>query len=505
MGQSFFYVPGRVCFAKVAVSGTGMTNVMCEFEEKVFEQLKNLLADKACPQKTGASSLPFPASLGLAVSGGADSISLLLAMSKIVLSFSDSFPQLHVITINHNIRPAAESRGDVDFVLEVCEELKKRGCPLNCQVVEFESGKVLSQAEARGAGLEEAARFLRYQAFESFARENQLTALCLAHNQNDQLETLLMRFLQGSPVEAAAGIAAKRLLFDSDTVILRPLLGISRSEIEAYVKECGFTWRTDKTNLETDYLRNKIRLKLFPFLNENFPGWQGSLLSGAEKAAEDASFIISHLDASNMMKINQKGEVEISIESFKSLPSAIKRRLLLSACNKAGEAGRIPSAFIKELMELSVQNKQFTKHYASIDVILKNNALFVKKHSEGNTDLFFSDIIEKSGNYEFPFGKLEVFNYREEKGLKLVSVSAGEYSTADNVPLPFCIRSARPGDLLLCADGSYKKLSDVFSDWHVAPEKRGLIPVIQYLNEKSQRIMALLGAFLGYKDWIVKL
>ena len=59
--------------------------------------------------------------------------------------------------------------------------------------------------------------------------------------------------------------------------------------------------------------------------------------------------------------------------------------------------------------------------------------------------------------------------------------------------------------MVLCADGSLKKVYDVFSDWHVAPEKKGLIPVIQLLNEKSQGIKAILGGFLGYKDWIVKL
>ena len=87
-----------------------------------------------------------------------------------------------------------------------------------------------------------------------------------------------MRFLQGSPAEAAAGIRARRELALPDgkgsLLFARPLLDISRAEIEAYVTSRGYTWRTDKTNLETDYLRNRIRLKLLPFLDEEFPGWQ---------------------------------------------------------------------------------------------------------------------------------------------------------------------------------------------------------------------------------------
>ena len=199
------------------------------------------------------------------------------------------------------------------------------------------------------------------------------------------------------------------------------------------------------------------------------------------------------------------GEVEISLNEFQSSPLAVQRRLILSACNKAGERARIPNQFIKDVLSAVRQSDGFTKHFAGIDIILKKNRLFVKKHTEINTDLVFSDIIEKIGSFEFPFGNLDVFNYREQDGKKFVTVCAGESSIAENIALPFCIRNVRLGDMVLCADGSLKKVSDVFSDWHVAPEKKGLIPVIQLLNEKSQGIKAILGGFLGYKDWIVKL
>ena len=69
-----------------------------------------------------------------------------------------------------------------------------------------------------------------------------------------------------------------------------------------------------------------------------------------------------------------------------------------------------------------------------------------------------------------------------------MSVCAGESSIAENIEFPFCLRNVRLVDVILCADGSLKKVSDVFSDWHVAPEKKGLIPVIQLINEKSQNI-----------------
>ena len=462
---------------------------MCEFEKKVKDKLDEILQ---CETSGGA----YPP-IGVAVSGGADSIALLLSMSEII-------SPLYVITVNHNIRPAAESAGDVDFVLEVCEELRKRGRDVICEAVELERGAVAQEAERRGGGIEEAARYLRYAAFEKFVAERGLGVLCIAHNMNDQLETVLMRFLQGSPAEAAGGIRARREIGVSGSVIARPLLDISRTEIEAYVQSRGFTWRTDKTNFETDYLRNRIRLNLVPFLNEQFPGWQKSVLSGADKACEDAELILSCVEKVPVFA-GPDGEVEISLNEFKSSPIAVQRRLILSACNKAGERARIPNQFIKDVLSAVRQSDGFTKHFAGIDIILKKNRLFVKKHTEINTDLVFSDIIEKTGSFEFPFGNLDVFNYREQDGKRFVTVCAGESSIAENIALPFCIRNVRLGDMVLCADGSLKKVSDVFSDWHVAPEKKGLIPVIQLLNEKSQGIKAILGGFLGYKDWIVKL
>ncbi len=462
---------------------------MCEFEKKVKDKFDDILQSDA---RGGA----YPP-IGVAVSGGADSIALLLSMSEII-------SPLYVITVNHNIRPAAESGGDVDFVLEVCGELRKRGRDVICEAVELERGAVAQEAEMRGGGIEEAARYLRYAAFEKFVAERGLGVLCTAHNMNDQLETVLMRFLQGSPAEAAGGIRARREIGVSGSVIARPLLDISRTEIEAYVQTRGFTWRTDKTNYETDYLRNRIRLNLVPFLNEQFPGWQKSVLSGADKACDDAELILSCVEKVPV-SAGSDGEVEISLNEFQSSPLAVQRRLILSACNKAGERARIPNQFVKDVLSAVRESDGFTKHFAGIDIILKKNRLFVKKHQEINTDLVFSDIIEKTGSFEFPFGNLDVFNYREQDGKKFVTVCAGESSIAEDIALPFCIRNVRLGDMVLCADGSLKKVSDVFSDWHVAPEKKGLIPVIQLLNEKSQGIKAILGGFLGYKDWIVKL
>ncbi len=463
---------------------------MCEFENKVYENLK-------------ANGLSFSSelALGAAVSGGADSVSLLISLVNILSELRGgrkSAPaKLFVITVNHNIRPAPESAGDANYVLDLCKKLEEeKGIKICCDLVEFERGAVEAEAQKRGRGIEDAARSLRYNAFEKFICQNKLASLCLAHNRNDQLETVLMRFLQGASIDSAAGIKARRGPY------VRPLLNIARAEIESYLTGLGIGWRTDKTNYETDYLRNKIRMKLLPFLDENFEGWQTAVLKGAEKNAEDSDLIQSYLQTFPL-STEEDGSVILPLEKLCQVPEALQYRILREACIRAGETERIPYHFLKDV--LLCQSLSFSKRFSGIEITRKNNQLFVKKYSESNTDFVFSDIIERSGQFQFPFGSLDVYNCRDVDGTEYASVRAGQNSIVEKVDLPFCIRNARPGDTVLCADGSQKKVSEIYADWHITPEKRSLVPLIQLLNEKPQRIKAVLAGFLGYKDWIVKL
>lgn len=463
---------------------------MCEFEEKVKKNLAEL-------------GMEFNSSLrlGVAVSGGADSLSLLISLSEILKEYQ--LP-LYVITVNHNIRPEEESRGDADFVVQLCEELRAKGRDVYCQVTELPRGTVEKEVERRGGGVEEAARYLRYEAFESFISKNSLTALCLAHNRNDQLETILMRFLQGASSDAAGGIRAQRGHF------IRPLLNIDRSEIEAYLNSKKISWRTDKTNLETEYLRNKIRHKLVPLLDSDFPGWQTALLNGAEKAREDSEIIQAVVEKVSVTKRDGAAAsdetVEIDYDAFIKENDAVKKRLLLNACNLAGQSSRIPQGFLNDVLLSIKQNPdgKFVKSFGIIEISKEKNTLFVKKSVQSNTDLFFSDIIEKTGEYEFPFGLLKVYHIEDTVAVSVTDTVNGKTSYVKGLDFPFCVRSIQTGDTIETADGMEKKISDILTDWHLPSEKRGLVPLIQNLNEKSQRIKALLAGFLGYKDWIVK-
>lgn len=272
--------------------------------------------------------------LGVAVSGGADSICLLTVLYE-YLGEKDAVKKLFVITVNHNIRQENETKGDAVFVSEYCRTLG-----VECRIIEIPRGEVSMTEKKRCGGTEDAARFLRYEIFEKQMIENNLDYICLAHNENDNLETMLMRFFQGSG--KSGKIEEERERF------LRPLLRCSRTEIEVFLKERNISWRTDSTNFDNNYLRNKIRNILVPVLDENFKGWKTALLHGAEKKSVSQS----------------------------------QENLIFDAFKNAGGKGRLPFPVIKEFLKNG-------------KVSFDGYEIFAKKKENLATEIEFYSIIEE--------------------------------------------------------------------------------------------------------------
>ena len=428
--------------------------------------------------------------IGVAVSGGADSVSLLISLCHI---FNSKKNPLNVITVNHFIRPEEETCGDVFFVKELCNSLKKEGFNLELKIIDLEKGEIENLAKKRKCGIEEAARFVRYSWFEKFICEKNLDCLCLAHNKNDQMETLLMRFLQGSSGEALSGIKQLREKY------FRPLLVIEREEIEKYLSEQKIDWRTDKTNFDTNYLRNKIRHKLVPLLDEEFAGWKTALQNGVEKSSFDSEIIEKRRQKVEF--IREKNCVKIPLEEFDSLLFGEKVRELINAANLLGCDKRIPFGFLKDVInsakKMEVKNS-FCKKFLDVEIKIQNKNLFVKKADNSYTDVHFFAIIENEGNYDFPFGEMKVVR-KDDFGTIFVN---GKKINSD-FKFPFCVHNLRLNDEIENSEGNLKKIADIFSDWHVTEEDRILIPIFQELQTEEQRNICVIAEFLGYKNWIV--
>jgi tRNA(Ile)-lysidine synthase len=154
-----------------------------------------------------------------------------------------------------------------------------------CRVLHIPPGRIASYAGNGGPGIEGAARFFRHRALAAEGRRVKADWILTAHTRDDLLETILMRFLRGS---GPAGLAPMPRIKGR---LLRPLLDFTRQDVLGYLEERGIDFRTDSTNADTRFLRNRIRLKFVPFLDSFFPSWRNSLLALAETQALTAEFL----------------------------------------------------------------------------------------------------------------------------------------------------------------------------------------------------------------------
>ena len=180
----------------------------------------------------------------VALSGGADSVCLLLKML-------DEGRHVEAAHCNFHLR-GAESDRDESFVVSLCSRL---GVPLHR--AHFDTREY---ASLHKVSIEMAARTLRYDYFEKLRRDIGAEAILVAHHRDDNVETVLMNMVRGTGIRGVAGIRPR------NGYILRPLLDMSRSDIEAYLRERGETYVTDSTNLEDEATRNKFRLNVIPLL-----------------------------------------------------------------------------------------------------------------------------------------------------------------------------------------------------------------------------------------------
>jgi tRNA(Ile)-lysidine synthase len=220
--------------------------------------------------------------VAVALSGGADSVALvrtLAARSK------ELGLVVHAAHLHHGLR-GAEAEGDLEFCRALAAKLG----------LTFYEARVDTAAEAEAdektgkprETIEEAARRLRYAWFRRLMAEVPLDAVATAHTLDDQAETVLAKVLRGAWTEGLAGIAPK--LEGPEGSIVRPLLGATRAEIEAYLRELGQEWREDSTNRNLTFTRNRIRHELLPLLESWNPRLREHLAQMAELARDEEAW-----------------------------------------------------------------------------------------------------------------------------------------------------------------------------------------------------------------------
>jgi len=269
------------------------------------------------------------------VSAGPDSVTLLYVLNAIKKELKIS---LHIAHLDHMLRD--DSCKDREFV-----ELlgKKLNLPVTAARIN------VKKISGRGS-LEEIARNARFKFFLKVAKTVKADKIALGHNLDDQAETVLMRIIRGAGLYGLCGISPNRDIFGY--TFIRPLIEVTRKEIEAFLKRKGITSRIDYSNYEDIYLRNKIRNNLLPLLKRQYNSNIKEILSNI---AESASLDYDYLNSVAQKALKRMGN-RIVLDKFLRLHPAIQRLVLRLAIAKVkGDMRKITFQHIRELESLIFQ------------------------------------------------------------------------------------------------------------------------------------------------------
>lgn len=268
----------------------------------------------------------------VALSGGADSVALLHIMCKLSEEYGFKVYAAHV---NHGLR-GDEAARDADFSKQLCDRLG----------IEYfvKKADVRALTEEWGVSEEMAGRKVRYDFFAELMEEHGIDVTATAHHKNDSAETIVMNFMRGSATAGLCGIPYRRDRF------IRPLLDVSRSEIEKYCAENSLDYVIDKTNLDTVYTRNKIRNILIPKIEKEFnPNFCDTVTANAKIIRDDEDFLKKTAEDEYRRIVNDNN---VSVDEILSLHKAIARRVIRMMMDSICGTADIPSSAVDAVCKL---------------------------------------------------------------------------------------------------------------------------------------------------------
>ena len=411
--------------------------------------------------------------IAVGVSGGADSICLLHVLISLMQEYRLKLVAVH---INHGIR-GEEAERDEQFVSKFCTEYGIELRTFYYDVKRF--------ASEEGLSVEEAGRQVRYSAFLEICREYQCNKLAIAHNKNDNAETFLFHLFRGSGIRGLSGMEANRILTEGDREVrvIRPLLCVTREEIEEYLAEESIEYIIDSSNLTEEYTRNKIRHRILSYaVSEVNPQSVNNIAEAAKALKEIEEYLGSNIRLSYEQLVNQtEGILRFKVEELKAQPYVIRkgvvRRILeqLAKVQKDLEAKHVEA--VLGLMERQV-GKQVHLPYHMIAEREYETICFYIEAPKGEKEV--GDQRLKPALVIIP-GITQIAEKRKILETKLIN-----YKKNDPIPKNSCmkwfdydkienaveIRTRQEGDFIqINTSGGKKKLKDYFID-HKIPQKQ---------------------------------
>lgn len=276
------------------------------------------------------------------LSGGADSVALLYILYALREEY---LLDIYIAHMNHKFR-GKESDEDEKFCRDLARNLKID--------ISFGEADVPKIAREKGISPEEAGRQERYNFFRRIALKKNISKIATGHHRDDQAETVLMRAIRGSGMAGLGGMSPTKKM--QDFTIIRPLIEISKPEIEDFIKDNDLEFRYDSSNNNVVFTRNRIRHELIPYLEKNFnPNIKEILVNMAENLRIENDFLekFAKRKFRSMSKKDTSGEISINIKNFKRQPEAIRKRILRSALEELkGNLRRFTYQHWKEMEDL---------------------------------------------------------------------------------------------------------------------------------------------------------
>jgi len=418
----------------------------------------------------------------VAVSGGPDSMCLLHILYSLKEELKIELVAAHV---NHCLR-GEEADADEAYVRNFCSSLG----------IEFYSKKIDIHkiAEERNLSCETAGREVRYDFFQELLTKLNAEKIALAHNANDQAETVLMRIMRGSGMEGLVGIKPVR-----DNIYIRPIINILRTDIEAYCIENNLNPRIDKSNLENIYNRNKVRLELIPYIQDNFnKDIVNTLIRLSQTIGKDNEYLEKLTEERYKLYVISVGKRKVIRKEAFSEPDAILTRVIrLALLNLIGTLKNFEKLHIYEVINIAHRSTgkrailpngvSVVNNYGDIELSVKDG-----EKLENNNKEEFKIYINKVNDVQYGKYKISAKMVDSEKILNFKNKILTKYFDYDKIKGDITLRYRKDGDRFtpLGMSGS-KKLKDIFIDMKIPQEERNKIPLICFGED--------IGWIVGYR------
>lgn len=380
------------------------------------------------------------------LSGGADSVSLLLGLNAISVDYNISLIACH---FNHMLRGAESDRDEV-FCKRLCQNI---GIELYCG-----RDDVSAYCKANGKSLEEGARECRYAFFDRVIKKRSVDFCATAHNMNDDAETLILNLIRGSGSNGASAIAPY------DMNILRPLLNVKREEIEAYLNENNQDYVTDSTNVSVQYTRNFIRHELLPKMEQINPSVVEALSRYINSSREDRLYFDS------VVRDNIHSDLRI-------LYAAVRKRIIIYKCLKMIGV-QLNSDLIKQIDEaLFSESRRLISINDKFEAIIENGNVMFAEAAKTAKDEFEPIKLELGENIIFNNDVLLDICENIDKNKIFNKLSTTEKLSFDNIVGSLSVRNRRTGDKIK-VNNINKSVKKLFIDKRIPKEYRNIIPII---------------------------